>query len=50
MQNVEMKIENVIGKHLLKLLKELMKEVEKLGTLGNLISINGNKVILKDVA
>ena len=47
--NMEVKAVKVTAKLLLRLLKKLMKEAEKLGGLEKLVSRNGNEVKLKDM-
>ena len=47
--NMEVKAVKVTAKLLLRLLKKLMKEAEKLGGLEKLVNKNGNEVKLKDM-
>lgn len=47
--NMEVKAVKVTAKLLLRLLKKLIKEAEKLGGLEKLVSRNGNEVKLKDM-
>ena len=46
---MEVKAAKVTGKLILNLLKQLMKEAEKLGGLEKLVNANGNEVKLKDM-